>query len=302
MRELLLHPSTKYYFFHPFELIQFYLNILWLKIKILTKKDINFLEHQKSDLPIDIVMPTLDRDYEVVTKVIDSIRENIKHPIGRIIIISPKSAKIEELCRRKSCFWVNENSVLPIKISDLDIHIQGINRSGWIYQQLLKWASVKYLKSEFFLITESDTIYSRPQVFEHKGKTIFASSSALCHLPYFYSYRQLFGKKIKATHNLTSHHLLFREKYIGEAKKKIEQIHKKSWYQAIIDTIDHKELSSISDYELYGQYVLQHYPHTVELEHWANVSFSRNSLKNLTSLLKKYYKTAKTLSFHSYDE
>lgn len=302
MRELLLHPSTRYYLFHPFELLAFYFNIFLLKLKIYAGEDVNFQENRKSNLQIDVVMPTLDRDYEVVTKVVDSIRENVKHPIGRIIVISPPSEKIERMCKEKKCFWVNENNVLPIKISDLDIRIQGVNRSGWIYQQLLKWASVKYLKSEFFLITESDTIYARPHVFEHEGKAIFACSSALCHVPYFYSYKRLFGETAPATHNLTSHHLLFRRKYIEEAKKKIEAIHKKTWYQAIIDIIDKNELSSISDYDSYGQYVLLHHPETVLFEHWENKSFSRTELKDLSSLLKRYSSNTKTLSFHSYDE
>jgi hypothetical protein len=302
LKNLILHPSTQYYFCHPIEFLFFYIQIAQLKLKVVLGKDINFSTNPSSDLPIDVVMPTLDRDYEIVSKVIDSIRTNVRHPIGQIIIISPRSKKIEKMCREKKCRWVHEDSVLPITIQNINIRVKGINRSGWIYQQLLKWGVVRYLKSEYFLISESDTVYARPCVFERNKKMIFACSSALCHIPYFYSYKRLFGEKVLATHNLTSHHLLFRKKYIEEVKRKIESRHKMPWYKAIINILDPDELSSVSDYDSYGQYVSNHYPKTVEFEHWANRSFGRSELKKLPKLLKQYASTTKTLSFHSYDE
>lgn len=302
IRNLLTHPSTRYYAFHPAELLFFYARIAQLKLKVGLGMDINFSVKPSSNLPIDVVMPTLDRDYEVVSKVIDSIRMNVRHPIRQIIIISPHSKKIENMCREKKCRWIHEDTILPITIKDINIRIRGVNRSGWIYQQLLKWGCERYLKSEYFLITESDTVYARPCVFERDGKMLYACSNALCHTPYFQSFARLFKERAPATHNLTSHHLLFRKKYLAEVKKKIEKVHKKPWYKAIIQILDPNELSSVSDYDSYGQYVLLHHREAVAFEHWSNRSFGRSELKRLPSLIKKYSPTTKTLSFHSYDE
>lgn len=302
MKHLLAHPSTRYYLQHPLELWGFSANLATLTLRKKLGDDVNLSQNPQSTLPIEIVMPTLDRDYPVVTRVIDSLKKNIKHPVGQIIIISPPSSKIEKMCLDKKCEWINENNVLPITIKDIHVEVNGINRSGWIFQQLLKWAADQYIKTEYFLITESDTVYARPHVFEHNGRSIFACSTAPCHIPYFRSYQTLFKEKAPATHNLTSHHLLFKKSFLAEAKAAIEKNHHMPWYEAIIANLDLNELSSVSDYDSYGQFVLNHHPETVTFEHWANRSFGRSELEQLPKLIKEYAPTTKTLSFHSYDE
>lgn len=299
---LFANTSIRYFLTHPWSLLVFYFHIGWLKIKMILGLDPNLQPGHQSSLPIDVVMPTLDRDYDVVKQVIDSLRKQIKHPIRQILIISPPSAKIQKLCREKKCRWVNENNVIPLTIKDIHMHIQGINRSGWIFQQLLKWGATKYLKSKYFLVQESDTIYTRPHVFEQNGKIIFACSSELPHIPYFQAYQRLLGERAWPIRNLTSHHLLFSTEILQEVKQKIEKKARKPWYQAIIDVVDRNEVSSISDYDSYGQYVLNHYPRAVQFEHWANRSFNRSELPQVKSLLKEYSPTTKTLSFHSYNE
>jgi hypothetical protein len=296
------NQTLSYFGAHPVELAKFQANIVALKIKSLLGTDINLQKNHKSAVPIDIVMPTLDRDYEVVREVVDSLRENIKHPIGQIIIISPPSKKIETLCKEKKCKWINENTVLPITIKDIDFVVNGVNRSGWIFQQLLKWAASKYVQSDYFLVTESDTVYARPHVFIHQDKTILACSTAIPHIPYFQAYKRLYGESIPAIYNLTSHHLLFKKEYLAEAKNKIEQYCDKPWFMAILANLDTTQISSVSDYDSYGQYVVQHHPESITFEHWANRSFPRTELKNLKDLVKKYAPNTKTLSFHSYNE
>lgn len=297
------HSIVQYYGSHPFILIKNRAAIYYLQIKKVLHHDPNFDDNIKSDIPIDIMMPAIDKDYKVLGYVIDSIRENIKHPIGDIIIISPASSEsIKKLCQEKKCVFVDENTVLPVTKKDINYIHNGQDRSGWLLQQFLKWSADKYAKNDYFLITESDTVFSRPQVFIHNNKTILSVCSQLCHIPYFDTYEKLTGEKIDAVYNLTSHHSLFQKSKLAALKKAIEKHCGVAWYQAIMNNIDPNEGSFVSDYDSYGQFVLSRYKNDFKLEHWFNLSLSRANLPDVKKLMAKYRNKYKTISFHSYKD
>lgn len=271
--------------------------------------DVNFSSKPSSKTKIDVVIPAIDKDFETLQYVIDSIRKFVMHPIGKIYIISPSnSEKIKEMCQLKRCEFVDENTVLPTTKKDIsyrpkdDSSPDGIDRSGWVFQQLLKWGADQICEQEYFLITESDTIFIRPRIFEYKGKVIIPCSTDPCHIPYFKSYEKLLGEKIEPIFNFTSHHSLFQKKVLKQLKKAIQNHCGAIWYKAIIDNLDDKEISSVSDYETYGQFLYSHFRNKVILEHWFNLSLKRGDLKKIEKLEKIHGNDFKAISFHSYNE
>lgn len=256
----------------------------------------------RSNLPIDVVLAAIDKDSDVLVYVIDSIRKNVMHPIGNIVVISPKSEKIIELCKIKKCLFVDEDTVIPLTKKAINYKIDDVDRAGWLFQQLLKYAAGKYCKNQYYLATEADTIFLRPRVFEKNGKILLPCSNQLCHIPYFYSYRTILGKEILPYVNFTSHHTLINKVRLKQLKLDIEQYCKKPWYRAIIENIDKSNGSAISDYETYGQYMYYNYNHEIELEDWSNISLKRSDLSKISILLNKLARNYKTVSFHSYNQ
>lgn len=301
MSYFLSHPIVQYYSKHP---LIFFINrliLLSLWLKKITRQDVNFDDKIRSNIPIDVVIVAVNKDYDILPYTIDSIRINVRHPIDNIIIISPKSKTIMNLCKIKKCVFVDENTVLPITKKNINYTYNGINRSGWLFQQLLKWSGNKYSKNEFFLIADADTIFCRPQIFAYKNKVILSVCNQLCHIPYFDIYKKLLGFEIKPLINFTSHHLLFRKTVLSELKQKIEKRNETNWYKAIINNINSSEGSFISDYETYGQFFYSNYSNECILEHWFNLSLSKTKyFSNISKLLKKNNKKYKTISFHSY--
>jgi len=295
------HPIVRYYTRHPVILAKNRTIVFFLWLKKIFKQDVNFDDNVHSDIPIDIVIAAVDKDYDVLVHVIDSIRLNIKHPVGDIIVISPNSESIIKLCEEKKCTFVDENTVLPITKKDIDYSANGVDRSGWLFQQFLKWSGDKYAKNEYFLIADADTIFCRPQVFINKNKVLLPVNNQLCHIPYFDAYKKLIGNKIKPLINFTSHHSLFQKSKLRSVKQKIEKQCKNQWHDAIINNIDKREGSSISvDYETYGQFVYSNYPNDFILEHWFNLSLNRKQLNNLPELMDMHKADYKSISFHSY--
>lgn len=294
------HPIVKYYSMHPAILFKNRIIFFSLWLKKIAKCDINFDDKVHSDVPIDIMMAAVDKDYNVLPHVIDSIRKNVRHPIGDIIIITPKSESIINLCKIKKCVFVDENTVLPITKKDINYKVAGVDRSGWLFQQLLKYAAEKYCKQKYYLVTEADTIYLRPRVFEQKGKIIFPCNHSLCHVPYIYAYKAILGKTIYPYLNFTSNHVLMNKERLKQLKFNIELHCKKPWYRAIIENIDKTDGSSISDYETYGQYMYNNYRNEIILEDWSNISLKRPSSIDINELSNKLGHKYKDISFHSY--
>jgi hypothetical protein len=296
------YSIIKYYLSHPLILVRNRLTILNLKFKKTAGKDINFKLGIKSNIPIDVVICAIDKDYEILVSVVDSIRKYIKHPIGQIFLICPPSPKINEIANDKKCVLLDENRVLPITKKDIKYTVDGQNRSGWLFQQLLKWSADKYVTNEHFLITEADTAYCRPQIFIHNNKVLLPISNQLCHIPYFAAIKRLIGKQIDPIINVTSHHSLFEKSKLADLKHAIEKKCKTVWWQAIINQIDHTQGSSVSDYETYGQFAYSKYKNEFELEYWYNLSLGRSQMVNLDSILNRYKNRYKNISFHSYNE
>jgi len=295
-----LKKIVRYYLRHPILLLKNRIITSYLLFKKAVKRDINFNNNIHSDIPIDIVIAAAQKDFEVLGCVIDSIRKNIKHPIENIVIISPKTKNIERLCKQKKCVFVDEDTVLPITKGDITYSVSGIDRSGWLFQQLLKWSGDKYVKSDFFLVADADTIFCRPQVFIHDNKVILTVNGQLCYIPLFITYDKLLGKNTQPLISFTSHHILFQKTKLKILKKTIEKHCKTKWYRAIIKNIDTNEISSVSDYDTYGQFVYSKYPSEFILEHWFNLSLDRSALSKIPKIIRNNYNKYKTISFHSY--
>lgn len=302
IKYFIFHPTVEYYLKHP---LIFFKNriiflFLWFNKKI--HKDINFNDIIYSKLPIDVVIPAIDKDYDILIYVIDSIKKYIMHPIGKIIIISPKTKKIINLCRSKKCYFIDENKVLPITKKYINYKINKTDRAGWLFQQLLKYAAEKYCINQYYLVTEADTIFLRPRIFEKNNKILLPCCHKLCHIPYFNSYEKILGKKIIPLINFTSHHTLINKVRLKQLKLEIEQNCKKPWYKGIIENIDKTEGSAISDYETYGQFLYNNYRNEIQLEDWSNIILKRSILSKGNFLLNELSRNYKTASFPSYNE
>jgi hypothetical protein len=254
-----------------------------------------------SKLELDILIPSVDKDLDILPYVIDSAKKNILHPIKNIYIVSPDSEKIKDLCTQKGCIFIDERSILPITKKDIKYNANGLDRSGWLYQQLLKWAGDVFCTAEYFLVLDSDTVLIRPQVFEVNGKIIFDFADEY-HKPYFDAAGRLLNKTVICPVSFTSHHILIQVSKMRELKDLLEKQFHTSWYEAIMNTIDKSQMSGHSDYETYGQFMYFNYKDEMLVEYWSNLSLRRDAIKYLEKLQARYGKHYKTLSFHSYNE
>jgi hypothetical protein len=252
-----------------------------------------------SDVPLDVIMPAIEKDLPVLPFAVQSIRQNLRHPIGKIMIVAPDSPTMRAACAEIKCTFIREDEVLPIKRQDIDYTVNGLDRSGWVLQQFIKLSGDALSDREHFYVLDADTVLSAPQVFQVEGRTVFLHSDEH-HSAYFAVYKRLFGADASTALSFVAHQMLYSVQMLGEMRHELRQRHQCAWHEALLNAIDRSDVSGISEYELYGQWMLQRHPDMMEREYWYNLALGRHDLARLNHLTMTLAGQYRSLSFHRY--
>lgn len=252
-----------------------------------------------STLPIDVIIPAIDKDLQTLPHVVRAARKHVKHPIAGIYILAPNSPAIMSCAKELQCHYVNEQDVCSIAKSEIGFVINGINRSGWIYQQLLKLNLVKVGTCKHHLVLDADTIFVKDVNFEYKGKLYFDFSDEY-HSPYYVAYEKLTGYKHAMPVSFVSHYMLFNKGMLENLKQHIYKQTGKSVEQAIIDLKSSVvDPSNFSEYETYANYCIKNAPKQYRLRYWFNKSCQLKDLDNLQQIINEG--PWRSVSFHAYN-
>lgn len=250
-----------------------------------------------SQTPIDILIPAIDKDLGTLPYVIDALRKYVKHPISNIYVVSPDSSRIKALCHQKGCKFVHEHTLLPITKKDIHYSSAKWERSGWLYQQLLKLSGDTVCKERYFLVTDADTILIRPHYFLSGNKTIFYYRN-WSQPEYYRTYQKLLGKKATSSTSFVAHYMLFDKTKLSKLKQTIEDKHHTKWYKAIIKSINKKKQFGFSEFETYGNFLRTYYPGQYILKKCLNKSFHMSAGQMTDSRIQKLAQKFRSLSFH----
>ena len=270
--------------------------LILVYIKTFVKIDFKIVNFDET--AIDVIIPTISKDYEILELVIKSLN-NVKQKINKIYIISNEGEDIINFCSKNNCIFINESKVLGYKKDSIKYRVNGIDRSGWIYQQLLKLSGDKITEKENYLVVDSDTVFVSKNSFIENKRFIFFQNKEW-HENYFTTFKKLFGYNTKNNLSFTSHMMIFNKQFLKEIKEELEKIHCIKWDTAYLNTINNKEASCVSDYDTYANWVLIHHPDNILEKPLYNKSLSREKLTTSENLEKKYGRKYKTISFHSY--
>jgi len=250
-----------------------------------------------SDITIDVVIPAINKDLGTLPYVIDGVRKYVRHPISRIFVVAPDSSKIKAVCYRKGCAFIHENTVLPLQKKQISYRSKSWERSGWLYQQMLKLGSSSVVKQRHYLVIDADTVLIRPHRFYANGKHSFYCRS-WSQPEYFVTYRKLLGKKALRPRSFVTHYMLFDKTKLQSLKDKIEARHGTKWYKAILKSINRSKQFGFSEFETYGNYVYSAHPGKVRLKSALNKSLSTSPSALSGSAIGKLARHFRSLSFH----
>ena len=273
------------------------------EIRELSKKFEQQHPFRPSSVPLDILIPTVEKDLDMLEINLSFARANLMHPIRNVYIVAAPSDRVIACAEKLGAIFVDETTVLPIQIKDIfyfPSQCNGCDRRGWLFQQFLKLSCDEICESEYVLVLDTDTLLIRPQIYVYNGLTIFQCADEY-HQPYRTVYRKLIGEEAKGPFSFVSHTTLFEKSKLKHFKRHIEQLHQRPWFQAVMDLMDKDESSAFAENESYPQFVVSHYPNSFIQLYFFNEGMSRNPF--LQKLLDKKLtldKYIKSVSFHSY--
>ncbi|MDR6549976.1 DUF6492 family protein [Paenibacillus qinlingensis] len=246
---------------------------------------------------MDVLIPAIEKDLGTLPLVIDSIRKYLKHPIGEIIIVAPMKKRIIELCSRKGCRFVHEDTVLPITKKDIHYQSKTWDRTGWLYQQLLKLNGDTLCSSKYYMVIDADTVLIRPHVFRVGNKTVFYCRD-WSQPEYFKTYKKLMGRNRSARLSFVTHYMLFEKTKVKQLKQAIEAKHKRSWYSAIMKSMNKSKQFAFSEFETYGNFLYSTQPHKMILKPARNISLHVRDSQITSSRMSALAKSYRSISLH----
>ncbi len=214
---------------------------------------------------IDVFIPLHAKDLAVAPLAITSLRRYLSPSPGRIVVVSEfPEVLASRALRRAGAELIPAQQVpdIPPRAEMPSIVVKGQVRTGWYYQQLLKWGVRRLATSADYLIWDGDTLAITPVQVMVEGQAVFDRGDQY-HLPYFSTIESLLGFQPGRQDSFITNYMVFNCRRLDQLIQEIESRHPGlSWSQTILATIDRTEMSSFSEYETYGYWLQQRHPGT----------------------------------------
>lgn len=207
------------------------------------------------DVEIDIIIPAIKKDLKILPLTLKGIKENVNHRINNIYILSPNDIDIINFCKINNLIFIDERSILGYGPEDINfITTNGKDRSGWVFQQLLKLAG-KIGCKHYYLVIDADHILLKPHTFITIDKKFVFYQSYEWHYPYYKNIKILIGKNAINSLSYVAHKMIFDKELIQSLHKELEKRSNETWDKTIIRSLNPNETSPFSEYELFGTFV-----------------------------------------------
>ena len=269
--------------------------LLYQLYKLMHKRELEPAE----GITLDVVIPVLEKDLRVLPLCLEGVRKCVNHTLGKIYIVSPPSETIRNFCREYGTEFVDENTVLGYSARDINfVTDAGIDRSGWIFQQLVKLSGALG-QNRYYLVIDADHVLLNPHTFiARDGRLVFYRSSEY-HVPYYNNIEVLTGYCDYGffTFSYVTHKMIFDKELLADLRKILEEKSGKRWDKAIVESQDSGEMSPFSEFELYGNFVPDE--RKVSLP-WRTKSMSYARLDAYDKLQAKYGRRYLAVTFPDY--
>ncbi|UDF03390.1 DUF6492 family protein [Asticcacaulis sp. AND118] len=255
----------------------------------------------RSELPLDVVYVAREADVDTMGLSVESVRKFLRHPVSSFVVVGDENSRLPEFARDNGLRFVPENEVIGLRRTDISYTVDDVDRSGWMFQQLLKFGAAKLASGSHYLVMDADTILLKPQVYQAGGRDLVLHSDEF-HVPYFLTYGRLTGREPVTYTSSVSHQALINRNILGDLQSFLERKWHKPWFRAILDVVDYDNASGFSEYETYAQWALENFGGKLHREHFRNLAMARSKAleRGLDSLAQEFGDSYRSLSMHWY--
>lgn len=250
------------------------------------------------NVEIDVVIPAIEKDIQILPLCIEGVKRNVVHKIKTIYIVAPENESIRSFCKRQELVYVEESSIMGLSPKDLNLIVikdgKKINRSGWLFQQLIK-LSGKVGTCDNYLCIDADHILLRKHVFIDGNNIPVFYMSSENNKAYYANIAKLIGLKVNSPLSYVAHKMIFNKRELRNLHQIIEGKCGVNWVQAILNSYDRREASGFSEFELYGNFIQNKHRRP-----WCQQALSYSELRNYDELQRDYAKQYQSITFPEY--
>lgn len=275
--------------------VHFFTRLIKRPFRFLYKK-IN-IEPPLMKLPVDVVIPLVPKDITIAQLCVESLKKFSLNPINNIYIVSPYSSQIDFFCKKNGLVLIIEDDLLPISKQKIQEKVKNKAKIGWFIQQFIKLNSPNIVGLlEKYLVFDADTILMQHQFFYTEKITVLKFSDEF-HFLYRLTNYLILNKVNYFPHSFIAHHMLFDKKCIIALQNEICKLHTQPWYEVILNKACRGQYF-FSEYELYAQFALTHFPNKYQTQYW----FNKNSKIDKYSKVLSKSDFYQSVSFHNYQK
>ena len=178
-----------------------------------------------------------------------------------------------------------------LEIQYVDAEGKVRDRSGWLFQQLVK-LSGRVGTCQHYLCIDADHVLIRPHVFlTEEGKTVFYMSYEE-HLPYYENIHRLLPNLPLDNLSYVDHKMLFDKSQLASLHQALGG---DKWVETIKANYDRNSHAGFSEFELYGNFVKDKIRRP-----WLQKRLSYKKLTDFATLQKKWKGSRWSLTFPDY--
>lgn len=238
--------------------------------------------------PLTVVLPVIRKDLDSVAHTLGSIRKHVRHPIERIILVSPEDKKIADFAQNNNVEHLLETDMLSDEVLSLNAYTKNARQIGWIRQQMIKMHSNEYFDAERVLVCDSDTVIIRDISFETSDRKMILWKTEEYRPTYADMVESLVGYRPTSKMNHVAHVMVFDRTCMREMKAAITEYCGENWLSAIKKRVEEGDYGDLAEYELYAAFALHSRSGEVVSRYWYNKKVSRTVLANWADLPRKF--------------
>lgn len=180
------------------------------------------------------------------------------------------------------------------------IEHNGEDRTGWYFQQLLKFGVSRLSRTDNYVVVDADTIFIKKTSLTRGNKYLLRRSIEY-HRPYFETYSKLFGYFPDRQLSFISNYMIFSKQIVSELLSKLEERFNQKWYDAILSSIG-DGLSTFSEFETYGNYLSKYHPSVYDSVAKKNFHSSIDQFKrHWLNVARAWVTGYESITYHNYD-
>lgn len=248
---------------------------------------------KESDTSISVVIPCHPKDSALLSVVLEGLEKNCLNNISEVIIVSPTPLELEQNTNLNIRF-LNDSQVANTNLLRIIKENFPQSHFGWVLQQVLKIQTAMIVsQNENTLVIDSDTIITKPTLFVDDNRQILNITREY-HRQYIKQYQDFSKTSFDSGLSFVTHFQLWQQDIL-EGLWGEDRLYE--WLRCA----DKTSLSSMSEYQSYGSYLVEKFPQRFEFSRWGNSELSRTLIKDLSyEIAVSTLPDALSISIHSY--